>query len=151
MPPQTRDHTCFASGEAINGDGLRLSMWVAFEDGEVVENPSVWAWQDIRSSKLLSWKLSKTESTDIVRLSMYNLLGEITPLHAWADNTRAAANKLVTGRTENRHRFKNLETDAPGLAQLCGINFRFTNPDHEMSSPVPSPLNGLSASAEYTT
>lgn len=140
MPPQTRDHTCFASGQAINGDGLRLSMYVTFEDGEVVENPSVWVWQDIRSSKLLSWKLGKSESTDIVRLSMYTLLGGIKPQYAWADNTRAAANKLVTGLAENRHRFKNLETDAPGLAQLCGINFRFTNPDHEMSSPGSKPV-----------
>lgn len=140
LPPQKRDHTCFASGEAVNGDGLHLDFWTVFDDGEVVEHPVVWGWQDIRSSKMLAWRLGKTECTDIIRLSFYDLLRHIKPKHVWSDNTRAAANKLISGNAANRYRFKNREEDGPGLMQLADIEYHFTNPDHEKSSPGSKPI-----------
>lgn len=140
MPAQERDHTCFASGEAVNGDGVRIGLWTAFEDGECVEKPVAWFWQDIRSSKLLSWCLDKTENTNSIRLSLYDLLGQVLPAHIWSDNTTAASNKLIAGRAANRHRFTNKPTDGPGLPEICGIEYHFTNPNHEMSSPGSKPI-----------
>lgn len=137
MPPQKRDCTHFASGEAINGDGLHLDFWTIFEDGEISEKPVVWCWQDLRSKKLVARRLGKSENTDIIRMSFYDLLGMFTPKKLWVDNTRAASNKLLMGTTESRHRFKN---DVHGLFQKAGIECHFTNPDHEMSSPGAKPI-----------
>lgn len=140
MPPQKRDCTHFASGEAINGDGLHLDFWTEFEDGEIVEQPVVWCWEDLRSKKIVSRRLGKSENTDIIRMSLYDLFGLFTPRKLWVDNTRAAANKLLMGTTEGRHRFKNMSYDVPGLLQKAEIECHFTNPDHEMSSPGAKPI-----------
>lgn len=140
LPPQKRDHTCFASGEAVNGDGLHVDLWTVFDDGEVVEHPVMWGWQDIRSSKMLAWRLGKTECTDLIRLSFHDLLRHIKPKHVWSDSTRAAANKLISGNAANRYRFKNREEDGPGLMRMAGIEYHFTNPNHEMSSPGSKPI-----------
>lgn len=140
MPPQKRDCTHFASGEAVNGDGLHIDLWTEFEDGEIVERPVVWCWQDLRSRKLVARRLGKSENTDIIRLSVHDLLGLFTPKKMWSDNTKAASNKLLTGTTEGRHRFKNKPDDVPGLLQKVGIECHFTLPDHEMSSPGAKPI-----------
>lgn len=141
MPPQKRDATVFASGEAVNGDGLTLDLW-AYDPltGEVYEHPVVWGWQDIRSRKLLGWRQGQTENTDLVRLSFYDVLGHVTPKHVWLDNTRAASNKLLSGLVPGIHRFGNKATDILGLFPQSGINVHFTNPDHEMSSPGSKPI-----------
>ena len=141
MPPQKRDASIFASGEALNGDGLHIDVW-AFnpETGEVYEHPVMWGWQDIRSRKMLAWRLGQTENTDIVRLSLYDVLGHVTPKHIWLDNTRAAANKLLTGRAPWRNRFLDKEDDAIGLLPWLKIYTHFTNPDHELSSPGSKPI-----------
>lgn len=141
MPPQKRDATIFASGEAVNGDGLTLGVW-AYDPrtGEVYEHPVVWGWQDIRSRKLLGWRQGRTENTDLVRLSFWDVLGHVTPKHVWLDNTRAAANKLLSGLVPGRNRFGNKEADVPGLLPQSGIETHFTNPNHEMSSPGSKPI-----------
>lgn len=141
MPPQKRDATVFASGEAVNGDGLTLDLWAYNQlTGEVYEHPVVWGWQDIRSRKLLGWRQGQTENTDLVRLSFYDVLGHVTPRHVWLDNTRAASNKLLSGLVPGIHRFGNKATDILGLFPQSGINVHFTNPDHEMSSPGSKPI-----------
>lgn len=143
MPPQQRDHSFFYAGEALNFDGLHLDIWTLFEDGEVVEHPVVLAGQDIRSSKAVSYRLGKTENTDLYRLSIYDALDICTPKHIWTDNTRAAANKLITGNGSNRHRFTNNPDDPIGLAQHAGIEHHFTSPNHEMSSPGAKPVERI--------
>lgn len=140
MPPQRRDHSYFEAGDAVNGDGLHLDICTLYEFGEVIERPVLWAWQDIRSSKILAYRLGKSECTEIVRLSLFDLLGLVTPKHVWTDNTPAASNKLVTGNDSNRHRFSNREDDPPGLLQLSGIKHHFTLPDHSLSSPGSKPI-----------
>ncbi len=144
MPPQQRDHTCFSAGQAVNYDGLHLDIWTQFNNGDLIERPVLVVGQDIFSSKAVASKLGKSECTDLYALAIYDTLKDVcTPEHIWTDNTRAAANKLITGNASNRHRFRNNPGDPFGLLQIAGIQHHFTNPNHEMSSPGAKPVERI--------
>jgi len=141
MPFQHRDKTCFKAGEAVSGDGLKFDkVYVEFADGEILNTCTAWVWQDIYSGKIVAWRLAKTENTDVFRLATYDLLGVATPHYMQIDNTRAAANKAMTGHIQGRHRFKDLPSDAPGILFHLGIDAHFTNPDHKISNPGVKPI-----------
>lgn len=141
LPPQTRDPLCFAAGEAVNGDGLKFDrLWVRFADGEILNTATAWFWQDIRTRKILAWRLGKTENTDIFRLATYDLTAVCAPTDVWMDNTRVAANKLMTAGAEGRHRYRDQSDDGLGLLLMLGMTPHFTNPDKEMGSPGAKPI-----------
>lgn len=141
LPTQPRDALAFAVGEAVNGDGLKFDrLWVKFEDGEVINTATAWVWQDIHSRKLLAWRLAKTENTDVFRLATYDLTGVTAPSHVWMDNTRVAANKLMTAGAKGRHRFKSDPEDGVGLLLMLGMEPHFTNPDKQSGNPGAKPI-----------
>jgi len=141
LPKQRRDETVFAAGEAVNGDGLKFDrLWVKFPDGEILNTATAWFFQDIRTRRILAWRLGKTENTDLFRLATYDLTGVCAPTVMYIDNTRVAANKLMTAGAENRHRFKDDKGDGIGLLIALGIDPRFTNPDKETGNPGAKPI-----------
>lgn len=141
LPTISRDALQWAVGEAVNGDGLKLdAIWTRFEDGEVINTATLWVWQDMRTRRILAWRLGKTENTDIFRLATYDLTGICVPQHVIVDNTRVAANKLMTGQAAGRHRFKTKSTDAPGLLLKMGMQVHFTNPSREHGNPGAKPI-----------
>lgn len=141
FPPQRRDKRVFAAGEAVTGDGLKFDMlWVIWPDGEILNTSTGWFWGDIYSGKLLAYRLAKTENTDMFRLSTYDLTAICRPKYAWVDNTVVAANKAMTGRSGNRHRFHDKANDPLGLLNQIGMDVRFTNPDKVMGSPGAKPI-----------
>lgn len=140
-PPQRRDKSVFEAGEAVSGDGLKFDeLWICFPDGEVLNTVTGWFWQDMRSNKILAYRLAKTENTDVFRLATYDLVGLTVPRYATIDNTRVAANKAMTGRTAGRHRFKDRTNDPIGLLNQMGIDAHFTNPDKVLGSPGAKPI-----------
>lgn len=140
-PPQRRDKTVFASGEAVVGDGLKFDrLWVEWPDGEIVNTSTGWFWADVRSNYIAAYRLAKTENTDLFRLATYDLTARFKPDYAWMDNTMVAANKAMTGRAENRHRFSVKADDPVGLLQQMDITPCFTNPDKVMGSPGAKPI-----------
>ncbi len=141
LPVQRRDRSVFGAGEAVNGDGLKFDrLWVTFEDGEIINTATCWIWQDLRTGRILAWRLGKTESTDLFRLSTYDLTAICAPSDVWIDNTRVAANKMMTAGAENRHRFKSDPADGMGLLQMLGMTPHFTNPDKETGNPGSKPI-----------
>lgn len=141
LPKQRRDETVFAAGEAVNGDGLKFDkLWVKFPDGEIINTATAWFFQDIRTRRILAGRLGKTENTDLFRLATYDLTGVCAPTIMYIDNTRVAANKLMTAGAENRHRFKKGDHDGVGLLIALGIDPRFTNPDKETGNPGAKPI-----------
>lgn len=141
FPPQRRDKSMFEAGEAVSGDGLKFDrLWVKFPDGEIINTATGWFWQDLRTNKILAYRLAKTENTDLFRLATYDLVGITVPRFAIIDNTRVAANKAMTGRAAGRHRFKNRPEDPLGLLQMLGIEPKFTNPDKVLGSPGAKPI-----------
>lgn len=141
LPPQDRDRSHFRAGEAVNGDGLKFDrLWVRFPDGEVLNTATVWFWQDLYSNKILAWRAGKTENTDLFRLATYDLTAQCAPTQVWVDNTRVAANKLMTAGAEGRHRFRSEPEDGMGLLLMLGMTPRFTNPDKETGNPGAKPI-----------
>ncbi len=141
IPTQRRDVSVFIAGEAVNGDGLKFDrLWVRFEDGEVINTATAWVYQDLRTRKIIAWRLGKTESTDLFRLATYDLAGVCAPKHLYLDNTRVAANKLMTAGVEGRHRFGDKPQDGKGLLPMLGITVHFTNPDKVLGNSGAKPI-----------
>lgn len=142
LPPMQRDTTCFEVGEAVNGDGLKFDrLWVAFPGRKPINTATGWFWQDVRSKKILAWRLGETENTDLFRLATYDLAAICAPSHVYLDNTRVAANKVMTGGASHRNRFKRSEADGRGLLLAAlGAEVHFTNPDKERGNPGAKPI-----------
>jgi hypothetical protein len=141
LPKQDRDALVFGAGEAVNGDGLKFDrLWVRFPDGEILNTATGWFYQDLRTRRILAWRLDKTENTDLFRLATYDLTGVCAPDHLYVDNTTVAANKLMTAGTEGRRRFKSDPEDGQGLLLMLGIEVHFTNPDKETGNPGAKPI-----------
>lgn len=110
----------------INGDGYQHNVFVRWPDG-TIDRPKTWFWQDVHSRKVLSYRVDHTENTDTIRLSFGDLVEQFgIPEHATIDNTRAAANKWMTGGTPNRYRFKVKEDDPLGIFTLLDIQVHWT-------------------------
>ena len=111
----------------INGDGYQHNVFVKFPDG-TIGRPKVWYWQDVYSRRLLAWRADRTEHSDMIRLALGDVIERFgIPEHATIDNTRAAANKWMTGGVKNRYRFKVREEDPFGLMPLLGIRIHWTS------------------------
>jgi len=140
---QKRDRSCFAAGEAITGDGLKFDkIYVDFGD-EIINTTTGWFWFDLRTNYCIAYRLAKTENTDLFRLATYDLLAICAPFLAQIDNTRVAANKLMTGQAPGRRRFINKESDPQGLLLKVGITPQFTNPDQTQSNPGVKPAERM--------
>lgn len=112
--------------EWINGDGYQHNVFVKFADGSI-GRPKTWFWQDIYSRKLLTWRTDVTENTQTIRLSFGELIEKYgIPRDVTIDNTRAAANKWMTGGVPNRYRFAVKEDDPLGLFPMLGITVHWT-------------------------
>ncbi len=141
FPGKARDKSCFAAGQAVNGDGLKFDkLWVKFPDGEILNTATAWFWQDLHSGKVLAWRAGKTENTDLFRLSVWDLTAICLPEHVWVDNTTVAANKAMTAGAGNRHRFKDQPDDLTGALVQLGMWPHFTNPDQVIGNPGSKPI-----------
>lgn len=140
-PFQVRDKTVFRAGEGVSGDGLKFDkLWVEWPDGEIINTSTAWVWQDLYSGKIIAWRLGKTESTDLFRLATYDMTGQFLPSYLQVDNTRVAANKMMTGGAQGRHRFGNQPNDPLGMLLMLGMDVHFTDPDHTIASPGSKPV-----------
>lgn len=127
FPAQERDISMLSAMEWINGDGYQHNVFVKWPDGTIAR-PKTWYWQDIHSRRLLSWRTDQTEHTDLLMLSMGDLIEEFgIPEHCTIDNTRAAANKWMTGGVPNRYRFKVKADDPLGLLPTLGVKVHWTS------------------------
>jgi len=111
----------------INGDGYQHNVFIQWPDGEIAR-PKTWFWQDIYSRKIIAYRVDTTEHTDQIRLSFGDIAEHYgIPEHVTIDNTRAAANKWMTGGIKNRYRFKVKEDDPLGLFPSLGIQVHWTS------------------------
>ncbi|NMV21723.1 DDE endonuclease, partial [Vibrio parahaemolyticus] len=85
----------------INGDGYQHNVFVRWWNGEILR-PKTWIWQDIYSRKVLGYYCDISENSDSIRLALMGVIDKYgLPKHATIDNTRAAANKWLTGGVPN--------------------------------------------------
>jgi hypothetical protein len=126
-PPQERTVADLQALEWINGDGYQHNVFVRWFNGEVLR-PKTWFWQDIYSRKIIGWRCDVSENTDSIRLSMMDVCEKYgIPKEVTIDNTRAAANKWMTGGVPNRYRFKVKEDDPLGIIPMLGMKLHWSS------------------------
>ncbi len=136
FPSMKRIKEIFNVLEAVNGDGFELGIWADFGNG-LIAKPVVWSWQDIRSSKVLAWRMDATENRELLRLAIMDLIREWgVPKYFYLDNTMAAASKQISGGLPNRYRFKVKDDDPLGVIPMIGSELKYTLPGHGQSKPV---------------
>lgn len=136
----------------LNGDGYMHNVFVTFPDGTVTR-PKTWFWQDVYSRRIVGFRTDRTEHTDMIRLSLGDVLERFgIPEHVTIDNTRAAANKWMTGGVKNRYRFKVKDDDPMGLLPQLGIQIHWTTvfngKGHGQAKPVERAF-GVGGLGEY--
>lgn len=113
--------------EWVNGDGYQHNVFVRWHNGEIVR-PKTWLWQDVRTRKILAYRTDLSENSDTIRLALMDVVSKYgIPRTLTIDNTRAAANKWMTGGVKNRYRFKVKEDDPMGIIPLLGIDLKWTS------------------------
>lgn len=129
IPAQQRTVAHLNAMQWINGDGYQHNVFVRWFNGEVLR-PKTWFWQDVKTRKIIGWRCDVSENTDSIRLSFMDVIkkyGIPEDFHITIDNTRAAANKWLTGGVKNRYRFKVREDDPTGLFPLIGATIHWTS------------------------
>lgn len=139
-PPQERTVEGIHAMEWLNGDGYQHNVFVKWFNGEILR-PKTWFWQDIRSRKIVGWRCDISENTDSIRLSLMDVFAKYgVPKEITIDNTRAAANKWMTGGVPNRYRFKVKEDDPLGIIPMMGINLHWSSVNfgkgHGQAKPI---------------
>ena len=137
-PPQIRDREALASMEICCADGHRWDVRVEWPNG-IVARPLLVGWQDIRSAKILSFRIGPSETSDLYRLSCADMLWECgAPEAVIVDNGRGIAAKCLTGGLPNRYRGKVQPEDPTGLlTELVGAgNVHWTVPYSGQSKPI---------------
>lgn len=131
---RTREH--LRALEAVNADGHTFDLMVTLPSGQI-GRPVLVAWQDISTSKMLAWRVGETLSSHLVRLAFGDLVERYgVPEHAYLDNGREFAAKLLTGGTATRYRFRVREEDPVGLLTQLGVQVHWTRVYHGQSKPI---------------
>ncbi len=126
-PAQKRSVADLRALEWINGDGYQHNVRVTWFNGEVLR-PKTWFWQCVYSRKILGYRVDISENTDSIRLSLLDVIRQYgKPQQATIDNTRAAANKTMTGGLPTRYRFKVKPDDIEGILPMLGFDVHWTS------------------------
>lgn len=150
-PPQERDRSALKPMEAVNADGRRHDVMVRFParagEPEVIARPVMLALQDVYSGKILSWRIGRTESAELVRLAIADMVrAHGIPDCAVLDNGRGFASKWITGGQATRNRFKVKQDDPAGVLTQLGCEVHWATPYHGQAKPIERAFADL---AEY--
>lgn len=135
-PAQERDKSALHALEAVNADGHKFDVFVRWAD-DTVGRPVMAAWQDVYSGKLLSWRVDRTESAELIRLAIGDMVERYgIPVSAYLDNGRGFASKWITGRMKWRHRFKVKPEEPQGVLTQLGVQVHWATPYHGQAKPI---------------
>jgi putative transposase len=136
VPPQRRTVAGMHAMEAVNVDGHKFDVFVQWEDGRI-ERPIMVGIQDVYSRKLLAHRIGETENTILTRMVFADLFRDHgIPPHAFLDNGRAFASKVLTGGAKTRFRFKIKDSDPLGVLPSLGVKVHWTLPYRGSSKPI---------------
>lgn len=138
LPPIIRDYEKLPIHSIWCSDFRRLDLWCVI-DGEVCQ-PHMIAWQELRTRKILAWRLVKNPNPDAVRLCFRDamLASEAMPVNIYVDNGMEYAAKCNTGGATRRNRFKKRDDEVWGLFTLLNVNIIWSTPGYAWSKPIES-------------
>jgi transposase InsO family protein len=136
LPPQQRTVRELHAMELVNIDGHKWDVFVRWPDGDV-GRPIMVAIQDVYSRKTLAWRVGKSETAALTRLTFADLFKAYgIPKGCLLDNGRAFASKWITGGAKTRYRFKIREEEPYGLLPSLGVNPHWATPYRGQSKPI---------------
>lgn len=136
-PPQRRDRSVFAAMEAVNADGHTFDVFVRWPGEQLPVRVVMVGIQDLRSGMILSWRIDRSESAELVRLAFGDMVERYgIPQHAYLDNGRAFASKWLTGQMQHRHRFKIKAEEPRGILTMLGVTVHWVTPYHGQAKPI---------------
>lgn len=125
-PSLIRSVASIQAMEWVNGDGYKHNVFVQWHNGHIIR-PKTWLWQDVRTRKILAYRCDESENTNMIRLALLDVVNKYgIPKHLTIDNTKAAANKKMTGGVKNRYTFKVREDEVQGIIPALGIQLHWT-------------------------
>lgn len=137
IPAQRRTVDHLHAMECVNIDGHKFDVFVTPPNGGNPIRPVMVALQDVRSSKVLAWRVGETESAALARLAFADLFQNFgIPLHCVLDNGRGFASKWLSGGAKTRFRFKVKEEEPTGLLTALGIQIHWALPYRGQSKPI---------------
>lgn len=137
IPAQRRTVEHMHAMEAVNIDGHKFDVFVTPPGGGKPIRPIMIAIQDIRSSRIVAWRLGETESTALARLAIADMIRTVgIPKRMTTDNGRGVASKWLTGGAATRFRFKIMEDEPTGLLVALGIDIDWALPYRGQSKPI---------------
>lgn len=135
-PKIRRDRSDLSAMAIVNSDGHAFDVAVTFPDG-TIGRPIILGWQDVYSGKLLSYRIGRSETADIVRLSFCDMVRQFgIPQRAHLDNGRAFASKANTGGVPTRYRYKVKEGDQFGVITRLGVAVHWVRPYNGKAKPI---------------
>lgn len=136
-PHLERDKLGLHAMHTVNADGHVLDLHVEWEDG-TVSRPVLVGFQDVYSSMILSYRLGKTENTELIRLACADMIRTFgIPEICYFDNGRAFASQAMTGQaTDHRYRGRVKDDEELGILGALGVDVRFVRPGHGQSKPI---------------
>lgn len=136
-PPQRRTREGFAALEAVNADGHVFDVFVRWPGEKLPVRVVMVGVQDLRSGMILSWRIDRSESAELVRLAFGDMVEKWgIPEHAYLDNGRAFASKWLTGQMQHRHRFKIKPEEPRGILTMLGVTVHWVTPYHGQAKPI---------------
>lgn len=137
FPAQERDRTSFHALEAVNADGNRADVFVAWPGEKTPMRPVLLAIQDLYSNQIVGWRIGRTESAHLVQLAFGDVFRDFgIPDYAWLDNGRGFASKWITGQQPTRNRFKIKPADPAGVLTQLGVQVHWATPYSGQSKPI---------------
>ena len=137
LPAQERHKNEQFAGQWINGDGYQHNVFIKHPDFKDPIRMKTWFFQDIYSGMMTAWRTDVSENSDVIRLAFGDHIEQYgIPEKCTLDNTRAAANKWMTGRSVWRQRFKIKDDEPLGVFGIVGTEVRWTKVAHGQSKPI---------------
>lgn len=136
-PTQERDRSQYYSLWGVNSDGHRFDIRVLWPDG-TIERPILVGAQDLYSNFIAAYRVDKTESAVLVRLTFADLCSIWgVPEHIYFDNGKAFAAKEITAGCGHRFHWPEAVVDeARGVLVQLGIAVHWTLPYSGKSKPI---------------
>lgn len=140
VPAQRRTVEGLHVLEHVNVDGHKFDVFVQPPPGSRKSKPirpTMVAIQDIRSSKILAWRVAESESSAVARLAFADLFRNWgIPKACTLDNGRGFASKWITGGAKTRFRFKVRDEEPTGLLTGLQIKIHWALPYRGQSKPI---------------
>lgn len=148
LPPILRDYEKLPLHGVWCSDFRRLDVWCEIDDE--ICRPWMIAWQEVRTRKILAWRLVKNPNPDAVRLCFRDamLAAKALPAAIYVDNGMEYAAKCNTGGATRRNRFKQRDDDCWGIFTLLNVPIIWSTPGYAWSKPIESFWAGFKRNLE---